>query len=71
MREVLHDLDLDGYAPGGAELRGVEANTAAWRADPDPRLPTVVSVNNGTQHRGLGHRALLHQYLDEELGFLT
>jgi signal transduction histidine kinase len=71
VREVLHDVNLDGYAPGGADLHAVQATTATWRAEPDPCIPTVVSPTHGTQHRGLGHRALLEQFLDEELGFVT
>ena len=68
---VLSDFDLQGYAISEDERRAVAQDTAEWREAPDPVIPTVLSPLPGRQHRGLGHRALLHQFMDEELGFVS
>lgn len=68
---VLSEFELSGFTISEVERRAIAEDTAAWREDPEPVIPTVISPAHGRRHRGLGHRALLHQFMDEELGFLS
>ena len=70
VKACLSDFSLETFHPGERELAGLKQDDTAWREDPDPQLPTVVSPRRGVRHRGLGHRALLQQFLNTELGFL-
>ena len=71
VKAALPDFSLEHVIPGAREEQALRDDTEAWREDPDPCVPTVVSPRRGARHRGLGHRALLQQFLDTELGFVA
>ncbi|MGB0592223.1 MAG: ATP-binding protein [Myxococcota bacterium] len=70
VKAALPGFSLEHVTPGAREEQALRDDIEAWRADPDPCIPTVVSPRRGARHRGLGHRALLQQFLDTELGFV-